>query len=266
MLPFEYTISHIAGAKIGMADYLSRSPKFEAPPTSKYDEQFVGKTIEIFDEACRVISTPATDKKIGKVQLVKAHLEKNRTNTKKLTFDVNASERKYLDSEAPEGGVDNPHKNFTRSEHRIRTAKFDKTFDTDGSSFIQSKLDMHLYILPREGATSCGFHISQLDQFMQIYIPYLQIGILRGKNFNQSNQDVQIYNSQREGGNSCGESLNQSKSSILNLFTTSSHLTSSSREDVVIESNQSEAAELYSVKKYTEIIVSDFKLKPHQLK
>ena len=27
-LPFEYTISHIAGAKIGMADYLSRSPKF----------------------------------------------------------------------------------------------------------------------------------------------------------------------------------------------------------------------------------------------
>ena len=33
MLPFEYTISHIAGAKIGMVDYLSRSPKFEVPPT-----------------------------------------------------------------------------------------------------------------------------------------------------------------------------------------------------------------------------------------
>ena len=51
MLPFEYTISHIAGAKIGMADYLSRSPKFEAPPTSKYDEQFVVKAIKNFDEA-----------------------------------------------------------------------------------------------------------------------------------------------------------------------------------------------------------------------
>ena len=76
MLPFEYPISHIAGAKIGMADYLSRSPKFDAPPTSKYDDQFVVKTTENFDEACRVINTPATDKEIGKAQLVKAHLEK----------------------------------------------------------------------------------------------------------------------------------------------------------------------------------------------
>ena len=46
MLPFEYTISHIAGAKIRITDYVSRSPKFEAPTTSKYDEQFVVKTIE----------------------------------------------------------------------------------------------------------------------------------------------------------------------------------------------------------------------------
>ena len=91
MLPFEYTIPQIAGAKIGMADYLSRSPRFEAPPKSKYDEKFVVKTIENFDEACRVIITPATDKEMGKVQLVKAHLEKNRRNTKKLIFDVNWS-------------------------------------------------------------------------------------------------------------------------------------------------------------------------------
>ena len=105
-----------------------------------------------------------------------------------------------------------------------------------------------MYILPRKGASSCNFYISQLEQFIQIYIPLVHIGILRGKNFNQSNHDMQIYNSPREGGNSCGESLNQSKLSILNLFTTSSHVTSSSREGVVIESNQSEAAELHSVK------------------
>ena len=195
MLPFEYTISHIAGAKIGMTDYLSRSPKFEAPPASKYDKQFVVKTIENFDKACSVINTPATDKEMGKVQLLKTHLDKNRTNTKKLIFDVNASERKYLASGAPEGGVDNPSKKFIQSEHRIRTAKFDKTFDIDGSSFIQSKLDMQMYILPREGALSCDFYISQLDQLMQIYIPHVHIGILRRKNFNQSNQDMQMYNS-----------------------------------------------------------------------
>ena len=94
-----------------------------------YDEQFVVKTIENFDEACRVMDTPATDKEIGKVQLVKAHLEKNRTNTKKLIFDVNSSERKYLASGAPEGGIDNPYKNFIQSDHRIRTAKIDKTFE-----------------------------------------------------------------------------------------------------------------------------------------
>ena len=141
MLPFEYTISHIAGAKIGKADYLSSSPNFEAQPKSKYDEQFVVKTIENFDEACRVINTPATDKEIGKVQQARAHLEKNRTNTKKLIFDVNASERKYLGSAAP-------YKKFIQSEHQIRTAKFDKTSDTDGSNFIQSKLDMQ-YIRER---------------------------------------------------------------------------------------------------------------------
>ena len=109
-------------------------------------------------------------------------------------------------------------------------------------------------IIPRECASSCELYISQLDQFMQFYNPHVHFGILRGKNFNQSNYDMQVYNSPREGGISCGESLNQSKLSILNLFTTSSHLTSSSREGVVIESNQSEAAKLYSVKNIQKLL------------
>ena len=77
LLPFIYTISHILGAKIGMADCLSRSPKFEALSTSKYDEQFVVNTIENFDESCRVINTPEENPlDIEKVQLVQAHQEK----------------------------------------------------------------------------------------------------------------------------------------------------------------------------------------------
>ena len=50
-----------------------------------------------------MINTPATTKEIRKVQLVKAHLEKNKTNPKKLIFYVKASVRKYLASGAPEG-------------------------------------------------------------------------------------------------------------------------------------------------------------------
>ena len=103
MLPFEYTISHIAGAKIGMADYLSRSPKFEAPPPSKYDEQFVVKAIENFDEACRVINTPAPTKEIEKIQLDKAHLEENRIKPKRFTLIGRENGGKHPISEAPQG-------------------------------------------------------------------------------------------------------------------------------------------------------------------
>ena len=97
---------------------------------------------------------------------------------------------------------------------------------------------------------------------MQIYIPQVQIGNLRGKIFNQSNQDMQIHNSQREGGNSCGGSFNQSNLSNFNLFTTSSHLTSSPREGVVTNSNQSEAAELYSAKNIQKSLSPTLNLNP----
>ena len=75
MLPFIYTI--YAGVKIGMADCLSRSPKFEALSTSKYDEQFVVKTTESYDEACMVINTPEENPlDYEKVQLVQTHQER----------------------------------------------------------------------------------------------------------------------------------------------------------------------------------------------
>ena len=50
MLPFENSIFHITGALIRMASYLSRIHKFEAPPTSIYDEHFLVKAIENLDE------------------------------------------------------------------------------------------------------------------------------------------------------------------------------------------------------------------------
>ena len=58
-LPYEYSLSYTAGAKIGMAYYLTRIPKFEAPPNLEYDEQFLAKALENFDESCLVINTTA---------------------------------------------------------------------------------------------------------------------------------------------------------------------------------------------------------------
>ena len=46
LLPFEFSILHISGINIGIADYLSRNPKLPAPPQTKYDEQFVIKSFK----------------------------------------------------------------------------------------------------------------------------------------------------------------------------------------------------------------------------
>ena len=49
------------GATLGMADYLSRHPTFNAPPppSSVYDALFVTKTIENFTQACNSIRAGA---------------------------------------------------------------------------------------------------------------------------------------------------------------------------------------------------------------
>ena len=184
MLPFEYTIPHIAGAKIGVADNLTRSPKFEAPSTSKYDKQLVVKNIENIDEACRLINTPAENSlDYERVQLVNARQEKHSENTKKFMFDLNLSKRIQLATQSPEEGREILHRNFIQSNDWDRTASFDETFDIDGTSFFQSQTNMQMYIHPQEGALPCDFYISHLDQFTQIHIPRVQIGILRGKFF-----------------------------------------------------------------------------------
>ena len=51
LLALEFSISNISGINIGIADYLPRNPKFRAPPQWNYDEQFVVKSIQNFDNA-----------------------------------------------------------------------------------------------------------------------------------------------------------------------------------------------------------------------
>ena len=52
LLPFDFDIFHISGCKLGIVDYLSRFPTFEAPRPSSFDEQYVVKCISRFFDAC----------------------------------------------------------------------------------------------------------------------------------------------------------------------------------------------------------------------
>ena len=52
LLPFNFDISHISGSKLGIVNYLSRYPTFEAPDTSNFDELFVVQSNIDFFSAC----------------------------------------------------------------------------------------------------------------------------------------------------------------------------------------------------------------------
>ena len=55
--PFDYQIEHIPGSSLGIVDYMSRYPIFEAPLLSSHEELFVIKSIQAFHNALNSIST-----------------------------------------------------------------------------------------------------------------------------------------------------------------------------------------------------------------
>ena len=57
LIPFDYQFEHIPGSSLGIVDYLSRYPTFEAPLPSLHDELFVIKSIQAFHNAFNLIST-----------------------------------------------------------------------------------------------------------------------------------------------------------------------------------------------------------------
>ena len=60
LLPFDFDIFHISGCKLGIVDYLSRFPTFEAPRPSSFDEQYVVKCNSRFFDACDFLDEWAT--------------------------------------------------------------------------------------------------------------------------------------------------------------------------------------------------------------
>ena len=45
LLPYQFSIEHLPGAKMGLVDYISRNPYQPAKSVSKYDEEFLGATL-----------------------------------------------------------------------------------------------------------------------------------------------------------------------------------------------------------------------------
>ena len=57
LIPFDYQIEHVPGSSLGIVDYMSRHPTFEASLLSSHDELFVIKSIQVFHYSLNLIST-----------------------------------------------------------------------------------------------------------------------------------------------------------------------------------------------------------------
>ena len=55
LIPFDYEVKHVPGRSLGIIDSMSRQPTFEAPPPPSYDELFVIKSIQAFNNALNSI-------------------------------------------------------------------------------------------------------------------------------------------------------------------------------------------------------------------
>ena len=53
LLPYNFTIEHMTGAKMGLVDYISRNPFARAKKLSTYDEHFVVATISKFRDSMK---------------------------------------------------------------------------------------------------------------------------------------------------------------------------------------------------------------------
>ena len=57
LLPYNFTIEHMPGAKMGLVDYVSRIPYARAKQISTYDEHFVVSTISKIRDSMKHLIT-----------------------------------------------------------------------------------------------------------------------------------------------------------------------------------------------------------------
>ena len=63
LIPFTFTIEHIPGSKMGLADYMSRNPNDLPKAPSKYDDEFIIAQINIIKETLNILRKRGRPKK-----------------------------------------------------------------------------------------------------------------------------------------------------------------------------------------------------------
>ena len=53
LLPFDFTIDHLPGSKMGLVDYISRDPQQKAVNISAYDEQFIVAKLDVIKRSAK---------------------------------------------------------------------------------------------------------------------------------------------------------------------------------------------------------------------
>ena len=91
LIPFNFTIEHIAGTKMGLADYMSRNPSELAKPPSTYDENFIIAQIDVIKETLKILRKRGRPKKHNKFQKTNKY---NLRNSHKI-FQPQPNETNY---------------------------------------------------------------------------------------------------------------------------------------------------------------------------
>ena len=55
LLPFQFDIGHLLGAKMGLVDYISRHPSQKAEKVSAYDEEFIVAKIKLISTSINAL-------------------------------------------------------------------------------------------------------------------------------------------------------------------------------------------------------------------
>ena len=78
LIPFDFRNEHKLGAKIGLADYLSRHPSREATPISTYDNMFTVAKINLIRTALGFNTSKGHYKSKGPICTAESKQSKNR--------------------------------------------------------------------------------------------------------------------------------------------------------------------------------------------
>ena len=185
LLPFDFDVFHISGCKLGIVDYLSPFPTFEAPRPNSFDEQYVVKCISRFFDACDYLDEWARD---GSLSEVSTDIPKNSRNYV-LSKSINLIES--LDFGQPRANCPVRGNTLTSSNDfgsfsvegvvihdvparsfRIKSVEGDGNFTSGYTNLLQQS---NAFVTsPLEGVHFAGLKYSQsaLSWIMQVFVTF----------------------------------------------------------------------------------------------